>query len=296
MAKENKGVSALGLNKSFIQFKGVWMWDNSQPEIFTSFKGRPSDVWVCSFPRSGTTLVQEIVYLVETLDFDGAITKPLDERFPFADVYNEDLPFYKGLTGLKEAKIPRLIKTHFHYFLLPEDLKRGCGKIINVYRNPKAVVVSLFKLLKFLRTPMADTLEEFIEMFVNDKVYGSPWAAHVREFQEHKNDENVLILKYEDIIKDKVSEVRKIASFLNRDLSADDIAKIVEYVDIENMRKNGMVNFAVQEEVWSTDKSAGAFINSGKAESWRDVIAPYLQLKIDNMIEKSLDALNINFD
>jgi hypothetical protein len=62
MAKENKGVSVLGLNKSFIQFKGVWMWDNSQPELFTSFKGRPSDVWVCSFPRSGKFSIYDILF------------------------------------------------------------------------------------------------------------------------------------------------------------------------------------------------------------------------------------------
>lgn len=49
-----------------------------------------------AFVLSGTTLVQEITYLVQTLDFEGAGKRPLDERFPFADVYNEDLPFYKG--------------------------------------------------------------------------------------------------------------------------------------------------------------------------------------------------------
>lgn len=27
---------------------------------------KEDDIWVCSFPRSGTTLTQELVYLVET--------------------------------------------------------------------------------------------------------------------------------------------------------------------------------------------------------------------------------------
>lgn len=271
------------------------MWDNSQPELFAEFKGRPSDIWVCSFPRSGTTLVQEITYLVQTSDFEGAVSVPLDERFPFADVFNEDLPFYKGLAGLEHAASPRMIKTHFHHFLLPEDLKRGRGKMIYVYRNPKAVVASLYKLLKFLRTPMADSLEEFIEMFLEDRVYGSPWAEHVREFLEHKEDGNVLVLQYEDIVKDKITAICKIAEFLNRDLSPDDIAKIVEHTNKETMSKNAMVNFAIQESVWKTDKSEGGFINKGSTENWREVISLDLQQKIDDMVKEKLTDADITF-
>lgn len=55
----------------------------------------------------------------------------------------------------------------------------------------------------------------------------------------------------------------RIADFLNRKLSPEDIERIVERTDKESMRKNAMVNFAVQETVWNTDKSEGEFINQG---------------------------------
>lgn len=50
-----------GLNKSFMQHQGVWMWENSQPELFPEFRTRDSDVWVCSFPRSGRSVWQSVI-------------------------------------------------------------------------------------------------------------------------------------------------------------------------------------------------------------------------------------------
>lgn len=41
------------------------------------------DVFVCSFPRSGTTLTQEMVWLImHDFDFEAAKSEVLDNRFP----------------------------------------------------------------------------------------------------------------------------------------------------------------------------------------------------------------------
>lgn len=53
---------------------------------FYNFKAKPDDTWVLSFPRSGTTLTQEMTWLLSNnLDFDAAGKKLLDERFPFLE-------------------------------------------------------------------------------------------------------------------------------------------------------------------------------------------------------------------
>jgi hypothetical protein len=49
-----------------------------------NFESRSDDVWVATFPRSGTTLTQEMVWLIENdFDFVTAQKKTLGERFPF---------------------------------------------------------------------------------------------------------------------------------------------------------------------------------------------------------------------
>lgn len=47
------------------------------------FKVHCDDVFVCSFPRSGTTLLQEMVWLIlHDLNYEKAKATVLDERFP----------------------------------------------------------------------------------------------------------------------------------------------------------------------------------------------------------------------
>lgn len=57
-----------------------------QGEGFYKFKVRPSDTWVLSYPRSGTTWTQELVWLISNdLDFDTAKKRYLSERFSFLE-------------------------------------------------------------------------------------------------------------------------------------------------------------------------------------------------------------------
>ena len=78
---------------------------------------------------TGTTLTQELVYLVQTLDFERANNVNLDERFPIIEVIRNDMPFYGGLKMVEELPSPRFIKSHLHHFLLPEQLRSGKGKV-----------------------------------------------------------------------------------------------------------------------------------------------------------------------
>ena len=82
---------------------------------------------------AGTTLVQEMVYLITTGDWKRAREVQLDERFPIIEVLDERFPFYGGIKMVEKLPRPRLIKSHLHQFLLPEKLRRGKGKVLYSY-------------------------------------------------------------------------------------------------------------------------------------------------------------------
>ena len=44
---------------------------------------------------AGTTLTQQIVYLIMTLDFEKAVNVDLDDRFPFADLKDSAYPYFR---------------------------------------------------------------------------------------------------------------------------------------------------------------------------------------------------------
>lgn len=59
-------------------------------ERIYNFKARPDDVYTCTFPRSGTTWTQEMIWLIcNDLDYEGALKEPLNERFPYFEYENK---------------------------------------------------------------------------------------------------------------------------------------------------------------------------------------------------------------
>ena len=81
---------------------------------------------------TGTTLTQEITYCVMTLNFEKANTIDLDDRFPIIDVNDDRYPYFRGVNYLANlpTTTPRMIKSHFHYSLLPDDItERKKGRV-----------------------------------------------------------------------------------------------------------------------------------------------------------------------
>lgn len=52
-------------------------------ELIYNFEARPDDVFICTFPRSGTTWTQEMI--CNNLNYETAIEKELFSRFPFLE-------------------------------------------------------------------------------------------------------------------------------------------------------------------------------------------------------------------
>ena len=66
------------------------------------------------------------------------------------------------------------------------------------------------------------------------------WFDHVLEWWKHRDAENILFLKYEDMKKDHCGVVKKIAEFMGYSLKEEVIGTIVEKIDIsEYERKPG---------------------------------------------------------
>lgn len=55
-------------------------------ELIYNFEARPDDVFICTFPRSGTTWTQEMIWLIcNNLNYETATEKELFSRFPFLE-------------------------------------------------------------------------------------------------------------------------------------------------------------------------------------------------------------------
>ncbi|XP_048767572.2 estrogen sulfotransferase-like [Ostrea edulis] len=235
----------------------------------SEFGVRENDIWIIGYPRSGMTWIQEIVFLVQTLDFEASCAVDSDERIPYLEFPTT------SLQDLANKDSPRIIKTHLPLRLLPEEINKIHPKIVYIARNPKDVVVSYFHLVSSLRsiTRYNGKLTDFVDSFLKDRVPYSPWSRHVLEFWEIKDQPSILFLTYEDMTKDLEGSIKKVAAFLQRDLTTEDVQRIAKHCSFDEMKKNPAVNHQWMNDRKLRDLKGAEFLRHGKVGSWQNQLS-----------------------
>ncbi|XP_046712885.1 sulfotransferase family 5A, member 1 isoform X2 [Silurus meridionalis] len=161
----------------------------------TDFKFQDADILIVTYPKSGTTWMQELITLVLCRgDPKISQTQPNWARAPWIEQY-----YCPNI--LKALKGPRLLTTHLPYKVLAPALQGSKAKVIYVARNPKDVIVSYYyfhKMANFLTDP--GTFSEFLSSFLDGKVYYGSWFDHVKEWTNNeRNNDHFLYITYEEM-------------------------------------------------------------------------------------------------
>ena len=194
----------------------------------TLFKPRGDDVYIVSYPKSGTTLLQMMLYQLTT---GGGID------FPHVEAVS---PWYERavvngqLHHLEALPSPRLLKSHALHEWLPRS-----GRYIYVARNVRDVAVSAYHHL-CLVTGVEYRLEPYLDVFLEHEQYmfGGSWFDHVASWWPHRHDDDVLFLIFEDIVGDLEGAVRQVADFLNLEIDDKRMPAILEHCSIGFMKEH----------------------------------------------------------
>ncbi|XP_043276423.1 luciferin sulfotransferase-like [Venturia canescens] len=284
-----------------------------------NFEVRDDDVWVCSFPKSGTTWTQEMVWCIaNNLDFEAAKVV-LSERFPFFEHsalfdYTTILSRMDGfqfpelveqsVSYVDKLPSPRFIKSHLPFDLLPRQIREGMKKpkIIYVARNAKDTCISYYNHCKLLEGYHGN-FEDFCTLFLAGKLCFAPFWKHVLGFWTKRNNENVLFLKYEDMKEDLASVIRETAHFLgkSKDGTYDNDEKmqpLLEHLSFESMKNNSAVNY---EDVVDVNRKLklieadGKFMRSGQKDQWKSQMAQEVIEKFDNFTRTNFHHTGLSF-
>ena len=139
-------------------------------------------MFIVTYPKSGTTLVQQIVKLIKVGGIDDSSEHILD-TIPFIESTGERLE-----TILQSLPSPRALKSHLPYHMMPGgDPAKSVAKYIYVARNPKDVAVSLFYHTFRMKTYEFDgDWNCFFEFFMKGEVECGLWFDHVLEWWKNK--------------------------------------------------------------------------------------------------------------
>ncbi|XP_078000027.1 sulfotransferase 6B1-like [Glandiceps talaboti] len=275
-------------NNDTFMYKGSkfsWFSPRESIEAMQTFEVREDDIWLITFQKSGTTWATEIlvkILLAAGKDY-GLKDDPNAENAPYPEFHHP--PKEANYKTLAEKKTPRLIGTHLLPSLLPPQLFKVKPKVIHVVRNPKDVVVSYYHHLKALPlVPDPTSWESHLEEFMTGENIFGDWATENLYWWEHRDDPNVLFLKYEDMKADLDSNVRAIADHLECKLTDDVIKRISEECTFKAMKgrkvREGLTRVLHVEEgkslffrkgtTWATEILVKVLLAAGKDYGLKD--------------------------
>jgi hypothetical protein len=219
------GISALTAisNLSTGLRNGLAFWMGAKYQ----FKPRPDDVFVAAYAKSGSTLTQMMLHQLTT---DGSMGFPhIDAIMPFFEV---EL-LRGGARRIAAMPSPRIFKTHLVRRHLPDQVR-----YIYIVRNLQDVAVSAYH-HHCLVSGMENDFGLYAEAFIQEQVpmFGS-WARHLESWWPHRNDPNVLFLRYEEMIRDIEGTVRRIAGFCNLPVDEAAMPRILERCSVAFMKQH----------------------------------------------------------
>ncbi|XP_061394226.1 sulfotransferase 1B1-like [Musca vetustissima] len=265
------------------------------------FEVKEDDVYVVTFPKCGTTWIQEATWvLVHDLDYAAAKKEQLMRRSPYMEIKG----FYGGfpfdtIEAAKHIPSPRVLKSHLPACLIPHEIWSKKAKVVYCARNPKDMAVSFYHFHRGLGT-WEGTIDEFVDDLINGDIMYSPYWYHVWDFWQMRNEENVFFATYEDMKRDLRKVLIDLNKFLGKpDLSEEQLQQLQEHLSFKNMKENSSANpteLIVNSHASNKVKPDFEFMRRGIVGSYKDELSPETQAKLDEWIAEHLKEFNISLE
>ncbi|XP_048869820.1 sulfotransferase 2B1-like [Brienomyrus brachyistius] len=278
----------------YSEYKGVYVPKyHSPPESLQYMEGfafRPDDILIATYPRSGTTWMQEIVPLIISEgDMQPVLSIPSWDRVPWLEGQRAIL------LNLEQRPSPRYFATHLHYSMMSESFFKVKPKVIYVTRNPKDVFTSSYHyygMASYLVNP--GTTDEFLSKFLDGKVLFGSWFDHVKGWISAQDQDQTMYISYEEMILDLQKSVSKISSFLGKSLSQEVTGKIADDCKFQNMKQNSMSNYSMVPEEFM-DQKKSEFLRKGISGDWRNLLTDTQAAHFDAVFKEKMGDVAFKF-
>ncbi|XP_006897393.1 PREDICTED: sulfotransferase family cytosolic 2B member 1 [Elephantulus edwardii] len=267
----NEGFSKISENLpgEYFRYKGipfpVGIYSaESISTVENALEVRDDDIFIVTYPKSGTHWMIEILSLIlKNGDPSWIRSVPIWERAPWCETI-------MGAFSLQDLPSPRLMSSHLPIQLFPKAFFNSKGKVIYVGRNPRDVVVSLYHYSKIagqLKDPGKP--EQFLQDFLNGEVQFGSWFDHIKGWIRMRDKENFLFLTYEELHQDLSGSVQRICKFLGRPLDSEALDSVVAHSTFGAMKANNMSNYTLLPPSL-LDHRHGSFLRRGVCGDWKN--------------------------
>ncbi|XP_005415173.1 PREDICTED: sulfotransferase family cytosolic 2B member 1-like [Chinchilla lanigera] len=275
-------------------FKGIrfpgFMHTQESLRTACGFQFQDTDVLLVTFPKSGTTWMQQVLSLILCKGHLWPIHNvPNWERAPWL----EQNSFVKLLGNLDPSQ-PRLLTSHLGAEALGPALLHSKARVVYMARNPKDVLVSFYyfhKLAKFLPDP--SSFEDFVAEFLEGTGFFGSWFEHVKGWLGLEPDLNMLFVTYEELHQAPRATLQKLSDFLGYPLGPEEEDFVLEHCSFPFMSQSSVVNYSlVPKEVM--DPSQGRFLRKGVMGDWKEHFSPEQNEKFNTVYQAKMGNLGLH--
>ncbi|KAH7666793.1 P-loop containing nucleoside triphosphate hydrolase protein [Dioscorea alata] len=199
--------------------------------IQSHFNPRPSDIILVTSPKSGTTWLKALSFATLHRRSFSLSSHPLLTNTPHQCVpLLERFYSHRTIPNLNVLPSPTIFATHLPFSLLPQSAL-GC-RIVYLCRDPKDAFVSLYHFLdrcigssaEHKSTTQGLDLSKVFQMFSRGTSAFAPFWDHVLGYWKEslKSPEMVLFFRYEEMMEDPASHLRRLAEFMGCPFSMEE--------------------------------------------------------------------------
>lgn len=198
-------------------------------------KPKPGDVFILTYPKCGTTWMQNIVLQIFRKGKELENPRDFFRVSPFIDAF--------GNQSIKSMPRPGVFKTHLPY---NHTQHSPDAKYVIVLRNPKDCCVSFFHHAKMnVGFGFWDgEFDDFFELFMAGEVEYDDYFDHLMSWYPYRKEDHIFFTTYEDMKKDTKDVVLKLAEFLGQeyvdaiDRDNNVLSNILHFSSFDYMKKN----------------------------------------------------------
>lgn len=252
------------------------------PYALANFQPRPSDVLITTAAKAGTTWMQQILHQLRSggdEDFDS-----IDSVVPWLEFPREGKQWLEVLADYEDSPNPRLFKTHCTYEQTPGTSAdhSSTARIILTSRDPRDCCISFYHHKRDMtdeaKARMGITDPDNFDDFLDEWLKYESWYRNVSSWWPHRNDDNVLWLRYEDLKQDLNAGINQILAFLNWQITGQQRTHILTLCSFSWMKKN-TIRFSQQGSDVPMFKPGG-FIRKGQVGDGKATLTPEQETRI----------------